>query len=345
MTILDLKQAQAAILGVAIGDLTVNGLDLGLMAANAVRLQAEQLNDFEFQRQLVSVAVNTVTGGSLVNAVLYGTATTASIKTVIDVMQADVNGNASPVEWTTRMESLQRQYDERAPGLRPRWRTDADESYSVYTRVPRVTFAGDSIKCFPLAEGAGESLTLLLETYCYSPDWTTTADTAILTGGTSEIVSPTTFYRYGSYNGKPFFLTTVDGGEMGSYAIWHNETAWIISALSGIGTVPADYYSFTSTSLDPAGTYTDNGSFTGSPVLTTTYSNPASDIWLTKGFNYVLWASVVWLNQSDNNIIGKKFVPRTEGNLAPPQAMADMALQAFITNDTNKFETFRRHGR
>ena len=156
MTLSDLYSAQAGILGVTAADLTVNGLNLGLMAANAARLQAEQFNDFEFQRKVLSLSVDTITGGSLVNAVIYGTATVADIKTVIDVTQLDRNGNEIPLEWTTRAESLERIRDD-TRCIRPRYPTDGEYYSGLGNRARRVIFSGDSVLFFPLAE-TGSSL-------------------------------------------------------------------------------------------------------------------------------------------------------------------------------------------
>lgn len=344
MILSDLYNAQAAILGVTPADLTVNGLNLGLMAGNAVRLQAEQFNDFEFQRKTVSLSVDTITGGSLVNAVIYGTATSADVKTVLDVTQLDRNGNEIPLEWTTRAESLERIRDDTRV-IRPRYPTDGEYYSGLGNRARRVIFSGDSVLLFPLAEvnSTSESLTLLLETYCYSSDWLATSNTVTVAGGTGVTGVNTTYYRYGTYNGRPLYISLAPAGTPAAlYFLWYSGTRWIMNQL--VGTLGSNYHGLTSTSQSPAGTYDNNGTYTGTAVATAVDGDITSDIWLTKGFNYILWASVVWLNQNANSF-GKQFVARTEGNLAPPTAMADAALAAFITCDSSRFELFRRHGR
>jgi hypothetical protein len=62
--------------------------------------------------------------------------------------------------------------------------------------------------------------------------------------------------------------------------------------------------------------------------------------WGTKGAQYLLWGTVLHLNQ-----VYKDFVFRQEGNLPPPQTLADQGLQALITWDIFKYEQFRRHNR
>jgi hypothetical protein len=62
--------------------------------------------------------------------------------------------------------------------------------------------------------------------------------------------------------------------------------------------------------------------------------------WGTKGSQYLLWGTVIQLNQ-----VYKDFVFRQEGNLPPPQVLADQGLQALLTWDIFKYEQFRRHNR
>ncbi len=62
--------------------------------------------------------------------------------------------------------------------------------------------------------------------------------------------------------------------------------------------------------------------------------------WKLQGQQYLLWATIVQLNN-----LFKEFVPRQEGNLPPPQTLADAGLASLIQWDIFKFEQFRRHGR
>jgi hypothetical protein len=62
--------------------------------------------------------------------------------------------------------------------------------------------------------------------------------------------------------------------------------------------------------------------------------------WASKGSQYLLWATVIQLNQ-----VYKDFVFRQEGNLPPPQTLADAALQSLVTWDIFKYEQSRRHNR
>lgn len=349
-TILELKSTIAGILGVTVTDFTVNDIDFGLAALNAVRLQAEQGNDFEFQRKTLSLTVNTLIGGSLEDAVIYGTSTAATIKTLIDVGQADTNGNFVPLEWTTKAESLERTRGENRYGSRAlRYPSDAD--YQVYVGGRRrVVFNGDRVSLFPMGT-VSENVTLLFEAYVYSSAWTAYsllgANGSVIVAGTLTPDVTGTYAKQGTYNAHNFYFNLASSTT--PYLLyWSTSIGWRLVAFApGLDlATPVNYWlqdNFGG-SGDIIDTYTPGGgSFTGAMTVT---NNDAgySDIWTTKGANYLIWASVVWLNQNASPF-GKQFVTRQEGNLAPPTQLAAEALVALIACDTNKFELFRRHGR
>lgn len=62
--------------------------------------------------------------------------------------------------------------------------------------------------------------------------------------------------------------------------------------------------------------------------------------WTQRGSQYLLWATVIHMNH-----LFKGFVFRQEGNLPPPQVLADTGLASLQTWDTFMFEQFRRHSR
>jgi hypothetical protein len=64
------------------------------------------------------------------------------------------------------------------------------------------------------------------------------------------------------------------------------------------------------------------------------------DPWASKGSQYLMWMLVIHLNQ-----VFKDFVFRQEGNLPPPQTLADQGLAALIAWDIFKYEQSRRHNR
>lgn len=327
MTILELKTAAASYVGRTVADLTVNGQDLALLALNQVRLNAELLHDFNFQRKLLTLNVNSVTGGSLDDAVLYGTSTTASVKTVIDLGQFDDFGNLRPVDWTTTEDGLERQREDN-PFSGVRYPSDGDAVSSPWGGR-RFALTGNNVYSFPKSE-TSETLPIGIEAYVFSSDWTTASNTVTVSGG--DAGTNGIFRRYGIYNSKTLFIN----GNL--YVLWFNTTQWVISYFDGLGGSPTTFYSLTSTSESPAGTYTAHGTWSGSPVATSAEADTTSDIWTTHGQQYLLWGTVVHLNQ-----LFKEFVQRQEGNLPPPQALADQGLQNLITWDIYRYEQFRRH--
>lgn len=351
MTILEIKTAIASLLDLenGVADLTQNGQDLALVALNQVRRQAELAHDFEFQRKLVTLTVNGVTGGSLESAVLYGTATLCAVKTVIDVGWFDNGGNFRAVEWTTISESLERQR-----GVlrfnRPAWVSD-DQEESVFD-LGRFTVTGGSIYRYP--KNTEINYTVGLEVYVFSADWALTTQTVAITGGTGVTGVNTTYYPYGFYTaetgGVPRTLwlskhPILNASAATTYAIWHNTvaTGFVVSLASDIGNSGvANWHKFANGVVLSGADTGSAGTFTGTANATyaANGTDTTSDIWTTYAAEYLIWGAVVYLNHTF-----KKFVFRQEGNLQPPEKMRDTALEAFKDWDSGLFEQNRRHRR
>ena len=172
MTLLQIKTAAAAYHNVTVDQLTSNGIDLGLMALNQAKHQAELDHDFNFQRQMLTLPV---TGGVLSNAVLQGTQTAAEVKLVLDVGVIDQYGNFHPVEWTTAEESQERQRQEnryREPCYR--YPTDAQYHSEWQNGESRVIIRGDNFSWWPPRVPPTSSSNLLLgvDAYVFDADWT-----------------------------------------------------------------------------------------------------------------------------------------------------------------------------
>lgn len=334
-TILEIKNDIAANLGTTVSAFTVNGRDLALGALNRVRRNFELSHDFNFQRKLLTLSLNSITGGSLDSAVLYGTATTADIKQIVDIGQLDDQLNLRPLDWTTTEEAIERQrgeYDDV-----PRYPSDA-EVRSALTEPRRLTITNNQVYIWPKPE-TSETLSIAIEAYVFSSDWTTLSNTIAVTGGTGVTAVNTTYYRYGSYNSKPLYISLADAGTPSAlYYIWYSGTAWIINQLPG--TAGSNYHTLTSTSQSPAGSYTGNGTYTGTAVATSSEADSTSDVWTTKGEQALMWGAVVELNKRF-----KYYVPRTEGNLPPPTDLMQQGLQSLLDWDIFKYEQRRRHGR
>lgn len=342
MTILEIKTAAAALLSdsgqpITVADFTVGGQDVALLLLNQIRLQAEMLHDFNFQRKLLTMNVDSVAGGSLLTAVIKGTATTVDVKTVIEIGDFDLYGNFRPIEWTTAEEGQERMREEN-PYYGFRYPDDGQAvSWPLGRR--RFVLRGDTIETWPTTQDPAQTLPIGIEAYIFSSDWTVNSNTVTIAGGTGVTGVNTTYYRHGSYNGKPLYINASESSTPTVlYFLWYDGAKWVNNTL--IGTVGSNFHGFTSTSQDPSGTYTANGTFTGTAVATSADADTTSDIWTTKGSQYLMWQLVVDLNKRF-----KWFVPRTEGNLTEPQAKADAGLETFKEWDIYKYEGFRRHSR
>lgn len=168
MNLSEIKSAAAAYLGKETENLTVNTVDLGLVALNQVRKNAELNHNFGFSRKLLTLSVDGSTGGSLDAAVEYGTSDVLEIKTLVDVGQFDEANNFIPVEWTTTEESLGRQRMDN-PGSVVRYPSDGQAVAGPWgTR--RFNFVGDKVYFFPKPIEA-QTFTVGLIAYTFFPDW------------------------------------------------------------------------------------------------------------------------------------------------------------------------------
>lgn len=330
MTLYDIKVAVATYFKTTVADLTQNGQDLFLVAANHVRRQAELGHDFEFSRKLVTLTVDGEVGGSLEGAVVYGTSTAVNIKTVIEAGLFDSDGNLRPVEWTTVAEGLERQRLDN-PHSAPRYPTDG-----WYESGPngfgRFELAGSSVYRFP--KDADHDFTLGLEVYTMADDWTST-DNVTVSGAVTAYNG--TYYKAGfQWRNKDVFYKANTTTAI-TYFIYYSEDAsgtWLIQ--NGIAEGTPSAYVSAITGVSPEGAYTA-GTEAGTPTVT---DSTVSDVWTTHGAEYLMWGVIVHLNY-----YYKEFVARQEGNLGSPERLRDEALASFIAWDAYRFEQNRRHGR
>lgn len=335
MTLLEIKTQAASNLEVTNDDFIVNGQDMFLFAVNQARRNAEMTNAFEFSRKTVTLSLDGVTGGSLDDAVLLSDGTTGVIvRSVIEVGLYDTDGNLRPIEWTTVSEGLERQREEN-PRFAIRYPTDAD---NVAYGQARVVFSGSNVFYFPKSTDA--TFNLGLEVYSMNEDWTeddistnpdTDVDYLTVTGTLSPGLTGT-YTRRGVVNGCSFYVNTAN-------TAWIRfTTGWILATFTSGDDGTCFVESGTSDPRDPSGSYASDNGATGTATVVVTFVD--SDPWLTFGAQYLLWMSVIHLNKRF-----KFFVPRTEGNLPPPEDLAIQGLESLKDWDINRFEAFRRHGR
>lgn len=333
-TLATLKSRAAAILERDVADLTVDGVDLWLESANDAKRNASMNHDFGFQRKMLTLTVNSATGGSLDAAVIKGTATTVDLKTVIEMGEFDTYGNFRPVFWTTA-EMGQELIRQENPFWGLRYPTDA-QALSWPLGQRRLVIRGDQVENWPISDVPAYDTNVGIEAYIFDAEWdSVNASTGVTVTGTLSPSLTGTYTRAGVINGFPFFSVTADPTIKFLFADSSNDQ-WTLA--SSISSSLVNYFSRADLTVPgPEGAYTANGTYTGVPVVV---NNTAADPWLTKGSQYILWQSIIELNKRI-----RSFVPRQEGNLGEPQALADAGLAAFISWDIFKLEGFRRDTR
>lgn len=345
MTILEIKTAVASYLGKGLSDLVVNGQDLGLLALNQVRLAAEMSHDFNFNRKLLTLDVDSVTGGSLDDAVIADTSTTVDLKTVIDIGEFDQYGNFIPVAWTTREESQQRQREEN-PYRGIRYPSDGQIT-SLPLGQRRYVLAGDDLFYYPKPE-TGATLSVGIDAYVFSSDWEANS-TVVVSGITGLTAFNDTYYLIGQNNNRGLWANfdpinnSIATGSVLRY-IWYDTAEWLISLADDINGAPLNFaISNVTSATTPAGlTFTPHAGITGTPVVSAVTSTllASNDIWTKKGQQYLQWAAIDQLNRWF-----KVFVPRQEGNLTSPIDLANAGLETLKEWDIYKYEQFRMSSR
>ena len=343
MTLLEIRSTLAAYLQKTVPDLMVNGVDLSLLALNNVRRRAEMLHDFEFSRKHVTVTLDGLDGGTLEDVIQEGSPT-CEVKSVIECGIYDDRWNVHPVEWTTVSESIERQRQMK-PGFGPRYPTDGEATTGCYGMdMQRMAFCGNDIWCVPTMQ-RGQLFDLELEVYTFQQDWKATSDSVVVAEVLGMDGVNGTYWPYGVWNQRPLYINTIDSQVFPATMLraiwWDNSGEWRITSVNFIGADPptvVNYQSMVATTMVPGGQYVGHGTWGGLGEVTMTPGNDTSDIWLTKGSQYLLWAGIVEVNH-----LCKEFVFRQEGNLPPPEKLAEEALETFRQWDAFKYEQNRRH--
>lgn len=334
-----IKARAAAYLQCTVSDFTVSGTDLFLPAVNQVRRLAEMNWDFEFSWARFSLSVNFVTGASLGDAVLVlGGTPGCRIKTVLDIGVLDSTSNLVPLEWTTMDESANRQRGTN-PGYYIPFPSESQIQGGPCGRR-RLILNGDRVTVWPIAEeNANESVTVYIDAYTLHPGWTSlTQETSIVSasGATGGFTGYNGDYTAIGERNDNSIYARVDGSN--ALFLLYSGTQWVTTDGPTFPVQQADSFELTASStVGPAGTYANQGTATGTFVVT---GGEAQTPWLSMAEQFLLWGVIV-----DLNFLRKEFVPRTEGNLSPPTVMRDEALETFKQWDTAKYQQRRRHGR
>lgn len=333
-TLATLKSRAAAILERDVADLTVDGVDLWLESANDAKRNASMNHDFGFQRKMLTLTVNSATGGSLDAAVIKGTATTVDLKTVIEMGEFDTYENFRPVMWLTT-EVGQELIRQENPFWGLRYPTDA-QALSWPLGQRRLVIRGDQVENWPISDVPTYDTNVGIEAYIFDAEWDSlNSSTTVTVTGTLSPDLTGTYTKIGVINDHTLFAVVVSN-QIPTKFLYYDlaSDAWVLS--QSIISGPPNSFVGPST-ISPAGMYTQAGTYTGTATVV---DNTAVDPWLTKGSQYILWQSIIELNKRI-----RSFVPRQEGNLGEPQALADAGLAAFISWDIFKLEGFRRDTR
>src|SRR5580765_2931389 len=338
MTLLELRSTMAVYLQKTVPDLTVNGVDLTILALNNVRRKAEMLHDFEFSRRHVTVTVDGLDGGTLDDVIQEGSPT-CEVKTVIECGVYDDGWNIHPLEWTTVAESLERQRQVK-PGYPPRYPTDGSATVvDGGMGLQRIAFCGNDVWCIPRMQPG--LFDVEIEAYTFQQDWSATSDSVVVSGVLGGAAMNGSYWPYGIFNQRALYLNFLSGAPVAMDAIWYVPGEWKITPIADVGKATgalANYQVMVATTMMPSGTYVGHGTFSGQGIVTAAPGSDTSDVWLSKGSQYLLWAGIVEVNH-----LCKEFVFRQEGNLPPPQDMADSALETFRQWDSFRYEQDRRH--
>lgn len=342
MTLLEIKTAAAHYLQLGVADLTVNSQDLGLIALNNARQWAELHNDFEFSRKLVTVTVNSLTGGDLADAVLYEDVAAADTATVTGTLTPDATGT-----YNRFSDFNNRPFFVRSDAAyilfwnEGYWQLTTPANFAV--AVDTAGLVNDSwrresgviVPDLTLTAGSG---------YTGSASVTTAVATPV---SVKSVIDVGTFDDNGNF--RPVEWSTVS--ESLERFRSDNRRGGVRYPSDGdVDRSPAgrSRFNFSGDRIHffPKDETRDEDFTLAMEVYAFNDDWVAGDLsatvapWTTLGSQYLLYQSVVFLNERV-----KEFVPRTEGNLPPPTELANAGLEALKAWDSYKYEQFRRHGR
>lgn len=160
MTLATLKAVCAAYHKKATADLTVNAVDLFLVAVNNARKAAERLHNFEHTRVSATLVVDGVTGGALSGLLLTPLGVYSGLKEITSASRLHANGSYVPLNFTRadivneNERSLLTQdnsyYDDRYP---------SDASFLSSSSDVSLVQRGGSIYFYPRISGAAGTTT------------------------------------------------------------------------------------------------------------------------------------------------------------------------------------------
>lgn len=170
MTLAQLSKVAASYLEVTEADLTKNGVNLFLIAANNARKNAELLHNFEYTRISASLDIVGAAGGALSSATYLAGTATAGVKEIVNVTLTNSAGSRYPVSFTRSDIAIERErVEQNLDYNQSRYRSDAD-AVSIYG-YSSVTQRGGNLYIYPLSPTDSQTSTIYIEGYGWLPDY------------------------------------------------------------------------------------------------------------------------------------------------------------------------------
>ena len=192
MILSTLKKVCAAYHQVSTATLTVDGVDLFLIAANNARGNAELLHNFELARVQASLSIDGETGADLSTAVITSGGAWSGLKEVIAVQRTNVDGILVPLDFTRADIAIERDRSE----------LEMSEDYEPYRRYPSdaallqrgtngtIIQRGSKLHVYPVDAITSTPLQVTLEAYGLLADYTAASLT--------DVVPTDFFLQYGA---------------------------------------------------------------------------------------------------------------------------------------------------
>lgn len=333
MTLAKLKKRCAALLNVASSAFTVDSEDIFLGAANNAKTNAQLLHNFEASRVLATLSIDGVTGGSLASAVVAGNTNET----------LTVTGTLSPNAIGTYIRQGE------FSGY-PLYILEGATPFFIFYNSNLATYVLDST----LTTGAPSNYWFIspdalsaIGTYTAVSTNTGTATVASASvaawDGLCEIVA---VYRNNAEGALiPLDFTRPDiaierdryevemSEEYEPFRRYPSDAALLDRGTNGTlilrGTQLYVYPPATTSSGDPMEVFLEGYGKLAEYTATSLSLATEQDFLLRYGATFLQWSIVHELN-----FVFKRFVPRTEGNLAPPEKERDKAWRDLLLWDT-----------
>lgn len=174
MNLFQLKATVAAYHQRTAADLTINSVDLFLVALNNATKWAQKEHDFENCRCTATLAIDGVTGGALTAAVISPTGVFSGIRAVVDVSGMRLAGDFVPFDFTRVDVAIERDRAELelSDDYWPTNRYPSDAQILARSSSSTLVLRGGSIYQFPrVATTTQPPVTVYLEAYGWLNDY------------------------------------------------------------------------------------------------------------------------------------------------------------------------------